>query len=112
MTAIDLTTFNTLKDATGGDFMVELIDAFLEDAPQLVNQMKGALAAQDSESFRRAAHTLKSNARTFGAEHLAALAHELETMGRENNLETGDRLKVLEEALAEVMSRLKGLSLQ
>jgi HPt (histidine-containing phosphotransfer) domain-containing protein len=61
------------------------------------------------KSFRRAAHTLKSNARTFGAEHLAGLAHELEMMGRESNLDTGNRLEVMEEALNEVMGQLREL---
>jgi HPt (histidine-containing phosphotransfer) domain-containing protein len=109
MHAIDPTTFDNLKETLGADFIVELIDAFLEDAPVQVRQLKEALAAQDADAFRRAAHTLKSNARTFGAGGLADLSQELETMGRENNLETGNRLEVMEEALAEVVRQLKAL---
>lgn len=109
MAVIDLNTFNTLRESTGGDFIVELIDTLVEDLPSQVAQLKDALAAQDADSFRRAAHTLKSNAATFGAHRLTDLARELETMGRENNLDAGNRLQILEEAVTEVIQHLKEL---
>lgn len=59
---------------------------------------------------RRAAHTLKSNAATFGANELSALARELEMLGRENNLEAGNRLEVLQEAFESVKQQLNELS--
>ena len=53
---------------------------------------------------------MKSNAATFGASQLAALAKELEMLGKENKLhETGDRIKALEEAYEYVRSELMGL---
>jgi len=53
---------------------------------------------------------MKSNAATFGASQLAALAKELETLGKENKLhETGDKLRALEEAYESVGNELKGL---
>jgi len=106
---IDKSTFNTLKDSTGEDFIIELVNTFLEDMPEQVAQLKIAHAAQDAEVFRRAAHTIKSNAATFGANQLAALARELEMMGRENNLEAGNQLQALEEAAEQVMNELKKL---
>lgn len=96
MSKIDLNTFNALKDSTGADFIGELIDAFLDDAPSLIAQMRAGLATGDAETFRRAAHSMKSNAATFGAMELAALAKELESLGREQNLTIGDRLERLE----------------
>jgi histidine phosphotransfer protein HptB len=109
MSVINQTTFEALKESTGGDFIVELIDTFLEDMPSQLEQLKNALAAQDTESFRRAAHTIKSNAATFGADQLAGLARELEMMGRENKLATGSKFQSLEEALQQVIHELKGL---
>lgn len=109
MSVIDLDTFNALRESMGGDFIVELIDTFLDDLPNQVSQLRDALATRDADSFRRAAHTIKSNAATFGAARLTMLARELETMGRENNLETGDRLQLLEEAVMEVIQHLKEL---
>lgn len=106
---IDKNTFNALKESTGDDFIIELINTFLEDTPSQLEQLRNALAAQDAEAFRRAAHTIKSNAATFGAHQLAALARELEMMGRENNLEAGNQLQALEEAAEQVMNELKKL---
>lgn len=109
MSSIDLKVFNELKDATGADFIGELVQAFLEDAPSQIAQMQSALTGQDTESFRRAAHTLKSNAATFGATDLSGLARELEMLGREKNLEVGNRLQVLEEAFGQVKNQLNEL---
>lgn len=109
MSVLDLITFNALKESTGADFIEELIDAFLEDAVTQMAEMKSALAAQDSETFQRAAHSLKSNAATFGAGDLAVLARELEMLGRERNLETGNKIEILQEAFEQVKIQLNRL---
>src|SRR5687767_13489178 len=109
MPVIDKATFEELKQMSGADFINELIDAFLDDAPNMISQMQTALVAKDVESFRRNAHSLKSNANTFGASELAILAKELEFMARQNNLEIGNRLEILNEAFGKVAEELKGL---
>lgn len=109
MSVIDLTVFNNLKDATGADFISVLIDTYFEDSLDLMNNLKTALAARDAESFRRAAHTIKSNAAMFGAMELSAQARELEIMGREKNLEVGNKLEALQEAFEQVKDALKEL---
>ena len=106
---IDPATFEELKQISGADFINELIDAFLDDAPNMLANMSAALAAQDVDAFRRNAHSLKSNANTFGATELGALAKELEFMARENNLNIGNRLEVLKAAYAQVAEALKGM---
>jgi HPt (histidine-containing phosphotransfer) domain-containing protein len=109
MPEIDKTTFEELKQMSGLDFINELIDAFLEDAPNMIENMRTALDTKDVESFRRNAHSLKSNAYTFGATELGALARELEFMGKENNLDVGDRIEALNESFGKVAVELKGL---
>jgi len=110
MPVIDQTTFEELKQMSGEDFINELIDTFLEDAPNMIAEMKSALEIGDVDTFRRAAHSMKSNAVTFGANDLSVLAKELEMLGKENKLnETGDRLKSLEEAYASARDELEGL---
>jgi|SRR5688572_5130132 HPt (histidine-containing phosphotransfer) domain-containing protein len=109
MLKLDMNTFNSLKESTGADFIGELIDAFLDDAPGLIEKMKTSLSAGDAENFRRATHSMKSNAATFGCMELAELARELEAMGRDNNLQIGNRLAQMEEALHEVESQLRAL---
>jgi len=108
---IDMIAFETLKQMAGADFMGELINTFLDDAPQLIVQLYSGLAANDAESFRRAAHSLKSNAASFGANYLSGLAKELEMLGRENKLnEVGGKLKTLEEAYQVAAQELKGMA--
>ena len=109
MSLINKATFEELKQISGEDFINELINAFLDDAPNMIQNMRTALEAKDVESFRRNAHSMKSNANTFGAMELGALAKELEFMARENNLDVGNRLEVLIEAYGKVAEELKGM---
>jgi len=109
MPVIDNTTFNDLKEMSGAEYINELIDAFLDDAPNMITAMRSALSTKDAESFRRNAHSLKSNANTFGAANLGALAKELEMMGRENNLDVGNRLDILREEFRKVADELRGM---
>ena len=75
---IDLPTFEELKASAGDEFVTELVGTFLEEAPQMLAELRSARAAGAAERFRRAAHSLKSNSNTFGALRLGALARELE----------------------------------
>jgi|SRR5215216_1070987 len=109
MSVIDKAIFDELKQMSGADFINELIDAFLDDAPDMIQSMQTAVTNRDVESFRRNAHSLKSNANTFGAMELGTLAKELEFMGKENNLDVGSRLDVLNEAFGKVAEELKGM---
>jgi len=79
--AIDRATFAELQDAAGAEFVTELVDTFLEDAPALLAELRSARAAADADRFRRAAHSLKSNSHTFGATTLGTLARALELNG-------------------------------
>jgi HPt (histidine-containing phosphotransfer) domain-containing protein len=75
---IDAATFEALKETTGSEFALELVDTFLQEAPVMLDDLRRALAAKDVDKFRRTAHSLKSNSNTFGALTLAAMARELE----------------------------------
>ena len=77
---IDPSALDALMETTGGDpdFLAEMIDVFLADAVELLDSMDGTLARGDAAALRRAAHTLKSNSRTFGASVLADLCQEIE----------------------------------
>lgn len=78
---IDPATFAELQDAAGADFVVELVNTFLEEAPGMLAEMRSAQAAGNAEAFRRAAHSLKSNSNTFGATQLGLMARDLELGG-------------------------------
>ncbi|MEO7007563.1 MAG: Hpt domain-containing protein [Caldimonas sp.] len=78
---IDAAIFAELQASAGVDFVAELVDTFLEEAPIMLVELKRALAAGQAEPFRRAAHSLKSNANTFGALALGTNARDLELGG-------------------------------
>jgi HPt (histidine-containing phosphotransfer) domain-containing protein len=76
--AIDLAVFGALKETTGAEFALELVDTFLQEAPAMLRDLRDALATGDADKFRRVAHSLKSNSNTFGALALGAKARDLE----------------------------------
>ena len=78
---IDLATFQELEQTAGVEFVRELVDTFLTEAPLMLDDLRRALAAHNPDQFRRAAHSLKSNSNTFGALTLGAMAKELELSG-------------------------------
>ena len=78
---IDAATFAELQESAGADFVKELVQTFLEEAPAMLQELRDALAAGNADAYRRAAHSLKSNSLTFGAGTLAALAREQELGG-------------------------------
>lgn len=78
---IDTHTFEALQANAGADFVVTLVDAFGEEAPLLMAELRQAAAAADAERFETLAHTLKSNGVAFGATRLAEAARRLEWQG-------------------------------
>jgi HPt (histidine-containing phosphotransfer) domain-containing protein len=57
------------------------VQTFFEEAPQMIAELRAAQAGGAAERFRRAAHSLKTNANTFGANALGTQARELELSG-------------------------------
>jgi len=78
---IDQATFDELKETAGAEFVGELVDTFLVEAPAMLDELRRSLDAGDADRFRRAAHSLKSNSHTFGAMTLGGMARELELGG-------------------------------
>lgn len=78
---INVATFRELQDTAGADFVAELVDTFLQEAPGMLAALRQAQAAGDADAYRRAAHSLKSNSLTFGATALAAAARAQELGG-------------------------------
>ena len=78
---IDMTLFKELQDTAGADFAAELVGTFFEEAPLMLAELRSAQASASADKFRRAAHSLKTNADTFGATRLGQLARELELGG-------------------------------
>jgi HPt (histidine-containing phosphotransfer) domain-containing protein len=86
---LDPRALDELRASVGGDpqFVAELIDEFLDDAPRQLLALRDSATSGDAETARRAAHTLKGNGRTFGATAFSALCLESETAAAEVRLD-------------------------
>ena len=105
---------SSLEKLTDGDrdFMLQIIDAFLADAPALLEKMQDGVSNGTAADLRLAAHSLKSNSADFGAVELRDLCRSGEMMGKDGNL-TGAEALVSDAAaayrhLARVLTALRG----
>jgi HPt (histidine-containing phosphotransfer) domain-containing protein len=78
---IDLAVFSELCATAGAEFVADLVATFCDDAADILVQLREAAEVGDAAKYKRAAHSLKSNANTFGAARLAAVAREIELGG-------------------------------
>jgi CheY-like chemotaxis protein len=110
---VDAAVLARLAESMGGDdaFVAELIDQFVTDSPALVAAARKGLEAGDADEVRRAAHTLKSNAATFGANELADRSHRLEATAKAAALDDGlEQIEAVDEELARVHAALRSSS--
>ncbi|OUL99571.1 Hpt domain-containing protein [Variovorax sp. JS1663] len=106
---IDRAVFAELQDTAGADFVQELLQTFFEEAPVMLTELREAHEAGNADAFRRAAHSLKSNSLTFGAQALAAMARELE-LGGLAAAPTADALAALQGEYDRAAAALAALS--
>lgn len=111
--SIDRDVIEDLREATGDEFLSELVMTFLDEAPTMIAELREAAEEGDADGFRRAAHSIKSNADTFGAVALAAQARAMELGGLPKEAATGGTLTQALDALdaeyARASAALKGI---
>ena len=90
--SLDDGALQNLRDLGGEEFLGEVIDAFLADAPELLAALRRSLDDGASEELRRAAHTLKSNGATLGAEEFTELCRSLEQRAKDGELDGASEL--------------------
>jgi len=78
---IDWPGFFRSRQALGADF-IRILGYFREDGTKSVAAIEAAMRARDAAALVIPAHTLKGESLQFGAETLAALAEEIETVAR------------------------------
>ena len=78
---VDWSTFTRMRTQLGANF-VRILGYFREDGEKAVSRIEEAMHRQDATALILPAHTLKAEARQFGAEPVAALAEEIEDAGR------------------------------
>ena len=78
---VDWDEFRATRTQLGAAF-VRILGYFREDGTKSVAAIEEAMRARDSRGLVMPAHTLKSEARQFGAERLGALSEEIEMFAR------------------------------
>jgi HPt (histidine-containing phosphotransfer) domain-containing protein len=85
------------------EFVGDIVDTYLADAPLQLTGMEAALAAGDLVTLGRLAHTLKGNSRNVGATALAETARQLEEQARAGDTtDAGTRIAAAADEFAQV----------
>ncbi len=102
--------YERIEDATGGDreFLEELVEIFLTDASERVEELKDALSRGEAETFSRTAHKLKGSSANMGAVRLTDIARDMENLGKTSSLNGAEALmEPLQEELVRVRETLQ-----
>ncbi|HEX8062971.1 MAG TPA: Hpt domain-containing protein [Allosphingosinicella sp.] len=84
---VDWTVFCAARSELGAGF-ARILGYFREDGEKAVSRIEAAMHGRDTAGLVLPAHTMKSEARQFGAEPLGALAEEIE-FGARRAIEMG-----------------------
>ncbi|RUW53849.1 Hpt domain-containing protein [Mesorhizobium sp. M1A.F.Ca.ET.072.01.1.1] len=78
--AIDRRALDKLRELVGGEEsdVVELVSSFLDEGPSIMETLAKSGPTSDLPATRRAAHSMKSNARDMGATELAGICAGIE----------------------------------
>ena len=79
---VDWTAFSAARTSLGADF-IRILGYFREDGTKSVATIEAAIRANDAAALVVPAHTLKGEARQFGADAVADLAELIETTARQ-----------------------------
>ena len=89
------------------ELLVELVQLFQEEAPQLIAAMRSALLQGDFQELKRAAHSMKGAAGNFSAQETASAASRLKTDAKNGNAESAKAsLAVLEAVVQSLIEEL------
>lgn len=101
-----------LRQLTDNDeeFLRELVELYLEDAPQRLNKLREAVAAASAPDIKSEAHGLKGASGNLSAVGLQHLFAQLEHSAANNDLtHTAAELQAIEEEFGRVVNYLRSL---
>ena len=85
----------------------DIVEAFLEEQPRRLDEIRKAIDNHDYELLNRAAHTIKGSMRYFGAAAVFDRAFALEMMGANKSLEGAEEVfGLLKQELAKLVPHL------
>ncbi len=99
-----------LEEIGGADFVREMIDLFLQIAPQRLDDARRGAQVGDMDAVARAVHPLKSSAGNLGADAMQELAEHIEQMAVSRCPDAVAALMPrLEQSYADIKARLEGM---
>ncbi len=96
-------------DRVGDDLelLEEMVEILVEESPEMLAQLRAALAAGDSETVERVGHAFKGSVANFAAPAATATAFALEQGGRNGDLaEAGALIDRLQQQYEELVVAL------
>lgn len=94
--------------AIGPGVLSQIGGTWLQDVPVRLKALRDAVATQDPDAARRAAHALKGGSAGIGARRVQAAAQELEVRAATGELPSEVEIARLERLVAEVAPLLHG----
>ena len=88
---LDNVTLEKLRQIGGNEFVVQMIDLFLQYVPQKLTEARATAQAGDWVGVRKAVHPIKSSAANIGASFMLGLATRIEQLagGQQGELISG-----------------------
>ncbi len=97
-----------LVDEDDPDFLIELLEDYMNDSAESLKAIRYAIQAQDAVTVVRTAHTLKGASSNIGAVNMTELSKQLEELGGEETLNGAiELIDQLEVEFVEVKSELE-----
>jgi HPt (histidine-containing phosphotransfer) domain-containing protein len=103
---VDWIVFCAARSELGAGF-ARILSYFREDGEKAVSRIEAAMQSRDTAGLVLPAHTMKSEARQFGAEPLGALAEEIEFTARR-----AIEIRAFPDELIPAVARLRPLYLE
>lgn len=106
--SLDKTALVNLYNIGGKDFLLRMIDNYLTQSPQRIQNARKNLASGDLKALHLIAHSLKASSANLGAAKVQDMAEKLEEMASIGLKEhIPDTIEKLEEVLTEANQCLK-----
>jgi CheY-like chemotaxis protein/HPt (histidine-containing phosphotransfer) domain-containing protein len=105
-----LSQLRELDPAGGMGLARKILQAYLNGSIDSMAQIERALAENDAETLRRAAHSLKSSSANVGAERLSAMFKWMEGLGKEGKMgEVSTAFDATRREYAQVLVEIRAL---
>jgi two-component system sensor histidine kinase/response regulator len=91
-----------------GELLAEIVKIFANETPTLLQEMRQAIAAQNSKGLERAAHTLSGSASSIAARSISFAAKKVERIARESQLDGAEEgIALLEKEFEKLIPHLE-----